>query len=146
LRHLFNHWKVAGIVSAGSGRPVNATIAGDANGDDNTYNDRLPGVPRNSYTGPNYASTDLRLSRRLFLGDRFKLDLMVESFNLFNRDNRRVVITDSGFTNSAGQFVLGDKTVGATTYPGYYTSSSSFLTPTGAYAPRQVQLVVRISF
>jgi hypothetical protein len=71
---------------------------------------------------------------------------MVESFNLFNRNNQRVVITDGGFTNSAGQFVLGDKTIGATTYPGYYTSSSSFLTPTSAYAPRQVQLAIKITF
>ncbi len=146
LRRLFNHWKLAGIVSAGSGRPLNATIAGDANRDDNTFNDRLPGVARNSYTGPNYASTDLRLSRRLFLGERFKLDLMVESFNLFNRDNQRVVITDGGFTNSAGQFVLGDKTIGANRYPGYYTSSSSFLAPTSAYAPRQVQIAAKFSF
>jgi len=146
LRRLFNHWKLAGIVTAGAGRPVNATIAGDANRDDNTFNDRLPGVARNSYTGPNYASTDLRLSRRLFLGERFKLDLMVESFNLFNRDNQRVVITDNGFTNSAGQFVLGNKTIGANRYPGYYTRSSSFLVPTSAYAPRQVQLAAKLSF
>ncbi len=146
LRRLFNHWKLAGIVAAGSGRPVNATIAGDANRDDNTFNDRLPGVPRNSYTGPNYASTDLRLSRRLFLGERFKLDLMVESFNLFNRDNQRVTISDSGFTNSAGEFVLGDKAIGATIYPGYYTSNSRFLVPTSAYAPRQVQVAAKLSF
>jgi hypothetical protein len=50
LRRLFNHWKLTGIVSTGSGRPLNATIAGDANRDLNTANDRLPGVARNSYT------------------------------------------------------------------------------------------------
>jgi len=146
LRRLFNHWKVAGIVSAGAGRPVNATIAGDANQDGNDTNDRLPGVPRNSYTGPNYASTDLRLSRRVFLAERCKLELMVESFNLFNRDNKRVTITDDGFTNSAGDFVLGEKTVGGSAYPGYYTSNPNFLVPTSAYAPRQVQLALKLSF
>ncbi len=146
LRRLFNHWKLAGIVSAGAGRPVNATIAGDANRDDNTSNDRLPGVPRNAYTGPNYATTDLRLSRRVFLAERCKLELMVESFNLFNRDNKRVTITDGGFIGSAGEFVLGEKTIGATTYPGYYTSNSSFLVPTSAYAPRQVQVALKLSF
>jgi carboxypeptidase family protein len=146
LQRLFNHWKLAGIVSTGSGRPVNATIAGDANRDDNTANDRLPGVLRNSYTGPNYASTDLRLSRRLFLREHWKLELLAESFNLFNRDNKRVVITDNGFTSSAGEFVLGDKTIGANHYPGYYTSNSSFLVPTSAYAPRQVQLAGKFIF
>ena len=146
LQLLFNHWKLAGIVSTGSGRPLNATIAGDANRDDNISNDRLPGVPRNAYTGPNYASTDLRLSRRLFLGDRWKLELLAESFNLFNRNNKRVVITDSGFTSSAGEFVLGNKTIGANHYPGYYTGNSSFLVPTSAYAPRQVQLAVKLMY
>jgi hypothetical protein len=146
LRRLLNHWKLAGIVTAGSGRPVNATIVGDANRDDNTANDRLPGIARNSYTGPNYASTDLRLSRRLFLAESFKLDLMAESFNLFNRDNKRMDITDDGFTNSAGEFVLGNKTIGGKPYPGYYTSSSRFLVPTSAYAPRQVQLAAKLSF
>ncbi|HYN16320.1 MAG TPA: TonB-dependent receptor [Terriglobales bacterium] len=146
LRRLFNHWKVAGIMSTGSGRPVNATIAGDANRDDNTSNDRLPGVARNSYTGPNYASTDLRLSRRFFLREHFKLELMAESFNLFNRDNKRVAISDSGFTNSAGEFVLGDKTIGVNHYPGYYTSNPNFLVPTSAYAPRKVQLAGKLIF
>ena len=146
LRRLFNHWKVAGIVTAGSGRPVNATVAGDPNQDGNTSNDRLPGVARNAYTGPNYASNDLRLSRRVYLAERFKLDLMVESFNLFNRDNKRVTISDSGFINSAGEFVLGTAKVGGTTYPGYYTSNPSFLVPTSAYAPRQVQLALKFSF
>ena len=146
LRRLFNHWKLAGIVSVGSGRPVNATVAGDGNQDGNDSNDRLPGVPRNAYTGPNYATTDLRLSRRIFFFDRWKLELMLESFNLFNRDNRRVTITDDGFIGSAGTFVLGDKTVGATTYPGYYTSNPNFLVPTSAYAPRQVQLALKLSF
>ena len=31
--------------------------------------------------GPDYASTDLRLTRRLYAGDRVKLELMGESFN-----------------------------------------------------------------
>ena len=146
LRFLFNHWKMAGIVTAGSGRPVNATVAGDPNQDSNDTNDRLPGVPRNAYTGPNYASTDLRLSRRVFFTERCKLELIAESFNLFNRDNKRVTITDDGFTNSAGDFVLGEKTVGGTAYPGYFTKNSDFLVPTSAYAPRQVQLALRFHF
>jgi len=57
-----------------------------------------------------------------------------------------VVIADSGFTSSAGEFVLGDKTIGANHYPGYYTSNSSFLVPTSAYAPRQVQLAGKFIF
>jgi len=108
--------------------------------------DRLPGVPRNAYTGPNYASTELRLTRHFLLREHFKLELMAESFNLFNRDNKRVTITDSGFTGAAGDFVLGEARVGSTTYPGYYTTNPSFLVPTSAYAPRQVQLALKFRF
>jgi hypothetical protein len=47
-------WKSSGVVMAGSGRPINATVIGDANQDSNSDNDRLPGARRNSFTGPDY--------------------------------------------------------------------------------------------
>ena len=50
--HIFNDWKFAGVVTYGSGRPVNLTVVGDANQDDNGSNDRLPGARRNSFLGP----------------------------------------------------------------------------------------------
>jgi serine/threonine protein kinase len=66
-----------------------------------THNDRLPGLRRNSLVGPDYATTDLRLTRRLFVGDHLKIELTAESFNLLNRDNRRVLITPDGFTSNS---------------------------------------------
>lgn len=39
---LTKNWKNPGVVTAGSGRPLNATVIGDANQDDNSSNDRLP--------------------------------------------------------------------------------------------------------
>ena len=55
--------------------------------------------------GPDYASMDLRVGRKMNLGGRFHLELTAESFNLFNRDNKRYGVSDNGFYNSAGQFV-----------------------------------------
>jgi hypothetical protein len=75
-------------VTIGSGRPVSATVTCDANQDDNTNNDRLPGVSRDSLVGPDYATVDLRLTRRIQIGDRVKLEFTAESFNLLNRDNQ----------------------------------------------------------
>jgi hypothetical protein len=43
LNALFNNWKVSTVFAASSGRPISATIAGDANRDDNSHSDRLPG-------------------------------------------------------------------------------------------------------
>jgi hypothetical protein len=50
----------------------------------------------------------LRLTRRLFAGDRMKVELMAESFNLLNRDNKRVQITQDGFISNSAQFCAND--------------------------------------
>ena len=84
---MFNHWKISGIMTYGSGRPVNATVSGDPNQDGNTSNDRLPKYGRNAFLGPDYASMDLRVGRKINLGGRYHLDLNAESFNLLNRNN-----------------------------------------------------------
>src|SRR5208283_5880797 len=105
LNALLNHWKFSSVLTFGSGRPFNATMAGDANQDGNTYNDRLPGYKRNAFLGPNYFTTDLRIARNIPIGTRARLELLVESFNMFNRTNSTVNIADDGFYNSAGQFV-----------------------------------------
>jgi hypothetical protein len=146
LQKVFNDWRFSAVFTAGSGRPVNARIVGDANQDGNTSNDRLPGFRRNYFTGPNYISTDLRVARRLPLGDRFQLEILVEAFNLMNRENLRVNLSDDGFLNSAGQFVKIDKTIGFNQFPAHFRLSSGFLSPTNAYAPRQVQIGLRLKF
>jgi hypothetical protein len=146
LRTVFNDWKFAGVSTYGSGRPLNATITGDANRDGNDMNDRLPGVSRNAYVGPDYFTSDLRLSRQFPVSDRMKVELLAESFNFTNRDNKRVDITDDGFVNAAGQFVPYNTTVSGKQYPAYFLGSSSFLTPNSAYAPRQVQFGIRFAF
>jgi hypothetical protein len=86
--HIFNDWRISTVVNYGSGRPFNATVSGDPNQDSNDLNDRLPGYSRNAFTGPDYATTDLRVTRSLRFGERYKLNFLAESFNLFNRDNQ----------------------------------------------------------
>ena len=117
---------------------------GDSNRDDNTYNDRLPGSVRNAYIGPGYFTIDLRISKGFQL--RVRITLLAESFNVSNRVNRRVDISDDGFFNSAGQFVAYSTKVGKTLYPGEFIKNSKFLLPTDSYAPRQVQFSVKAYF
>ena len=57
------------MINYGSGRPVNATVSGDPNQDGNDLNDRLPGYSRNAFTGPDYATADMRLTRDLRFGN-----------------------------------------------------------------------------
>jgi len=146
LNALANHWKLSTVITFGSGRPFSATIAGDANQDSNIYNDRLPGYKRNAFIGPDYFTTDMRVTRTLRISDRVRLELLAESFNLTNRTNSRVLISDDGFYNSAGQFVAYSTKVNGKMYPGQFQINSQFLLPTSAYAPRQIQLSVRLNF
>ena len=146
LGHIFNQWQISSVVNYGSGRPFSATVAGDPNQDGNDLNDRLPGYSRNGFTGPDYATADLRLTKTMRLGERYKLNLVGDSFNLFNRDNQRVTITSNGLVNSATTFVTNSVVANIAPYPGYYELPINFMKPTAAYAPRQVQLSLKFVF
>jgi hypothetical protein len=146
LAKFFDDWKLSGVVTIGSGRPVDARVFGDPNQDGNTSNDRLPGYGRNAFLGPDYATTDLRLTRRLYVTPRVKLELMAEAFNALNRDNRRVEITDDGFTSTSTDFAQIDKTIGINHFPAYHRRPADLTAATHAYAPRQMQLALRVIF
>jgi Carboxypeptidase regulatory-like domain len=78
---------------------------------------------RNPYVTPNFFQFDLRLSRRFPLGERFKLDVIADAFNLTNRLNVAAVnqLCDPGSSStcSAGQ-------------------------PTAAYDARQFQFALKV--
>jgi hypothetical protein len=80
---------------------------------------------RNRFTSPNFFQWDLRVSRRIPLGERFKLDLIADSFNLFNR------------TNIAAVNQLCDPSAGATCSAGQ---------PTAAYDARQFQFALKFAW
>jgi hypothetical protein len=146
LGHVFNDWKFSSVVNFGTGRPVNATVSGDPNQDGNDLNDRLPGYTRNAFTGPDYGTTDVRVTRVIRLREHSKINLVAESFNLLNRDNQRVAITSNGLVANASTFVQSSVTTTLAPYPGYYTLPSNFMKPNAAYAPRQVQLSLKFVF
>jgi len=134
------------VVTVGSGRPLDARVSGDPNQDRNSADDRLPGAARNSFLGPDYATTDVRLTRRLYVHDRVKLELVAESFNLLNRDNQRVQLTEDGLQSNTAHFVKISKRLGINYFPGHYERPANFLRATNAYAPRQVQIALRLIY
>jgi hypothetical protein len=111
-----------------------------------TSNDRLPGLGCNSLVGPNYATTDLRLNRKLHIGERLRVELVAESFSLLNPDNQHVLITQDGFQSNAAQFAQADKRIGINIFPAQYRIPRSPLRTTDAYAPRQIQLALKLTF
>jgi hypothetical protein len=112
------------IFSYGSSLPFNIVTGADRNFDTNV-NDRPVGVSRNSGRGFDFASLDLRLSRRFRLSEKMQLETLVEGFNVLNRANLQLP------NNTFG--------TGATPLP-------SFGKATAAADPRQLQLGLRLSF
>jgi len=62
---------------------------------------------RNRFTSPNFFQVDMRLSRRIPLGERFKVDVIADAFNLLNRTNiaavNQLCNPFAGATCTAGQ-------------------------------------------
>lgn len=70
-----------------SGRPYNVVTTEDLNGDGPfNFNDRPPGVSRNSERGPDYFGIDLGASHRFDVGNA-ALQVGLNVYNLTNRDN-----------------------------------------------------------
>lgn len=69
-----------------SGLPVNPLTGVDNNGD-GTNVDRPVGYSRNSFSGTPHRSFDLSLSRVVVLGERARIELRADGFNLFNHQN-----------------------------------------------------------
>jgi hypothetical protein len=73
---------------------------------------------RNAGTGPWNVFGDLRISRRIYLGERINMDLIADMFNIANKNNTAAV---SPFFTNAGQ-------------------------ATAAYDPRQFQFAMKVNW
>jgi hypothetical protein len=112
------------IFTYASRLPFNVLLGSDRNFDTNN-NDRPVGVGRNTGRGFDFASLDLRVSRRIRLSERLNLDLLAEGFNVFNRAN--LSIPNNVFGSGVGPL-------------------PAFGQSTAAADPRQFQVGIRFSF
>ena len=148
---------LAPIVEVSSGRPFNILSNQDTNNDQSNQTDRpsvlanrlcVPGtlgctplitngvfssgdLGRNMGITHKFMSWDLRLSRVVRLGERVRLDLIAEGFNLFNRFNE----------GSASPFVDDVNAFNQRAGNGHYYSR-----PTASFDPRQFQFGMKINF
>lgn len=87
-------FEVSGIFRAQSGFHFSRTAAvtedPDGNGTFNTI-DHGTGAGRNAFTAPAYVNLDTRFAKRIALGERVKLQMLFEFFNLLNRQNPAAV-------------------------------------------------------
>ena len=147
VRRFFADFTIAPILELSSGRPFNIITGSDANADLQSSNDR-PSVAadgtlfvppflstgnlrRNAGITHGYASLDLRVSRAVRLGERLRLDIIAEGFNLFNRFNEAAANPFFNVVNARNE----------RSSSGLYYSQ-----PTAAYDPRQFQFGLKLNF
>jgi hypothetical protein len=124
FQRFLNGFQLGYIFTYASRLPFNVLVGNDRNFDTNN-NDRPLGVGRNTGRGFDFASLDLRLSRRFELTERVDLQLLAEGFNVLNRSNL-------GIPNN---------TFGSGVQP-----LPRFGQPTAAFDPRQFQFGMKVSF
>jgi hypothetical protein len=138
---------VAPIFEISSGRPFNILSGVDTNNDQSNQTDRpnvnadgtlaLPApftsgsLGRNAGLTHSYSSLDMRLTRAIRFGERVRIDLIAEGFNLFNRFNEAAA---SAFFQDVRSFNQRSSS------GGYYSR------PTAAFDPRQFQFGLKINF
>ncbi|MBK8809754.1 MAG: TonB-dependent receptor [Acidobacteria bacterium] len=94
-------FEVASTVRLRSGTPVNSTVGTDVNGDGNNTERPIlvPGfeIKRNQFRNRNIYDVDLRVQKGFSFGERRRLVLSTEFFNVFNFSN--IQLTAFGSTN-----------------------------------------------
>ncbi|MBL8151283.1 MAG: TonB-dependent receptor, partial [Blastocatellia bacterium] len=134
---LLRDYQLSFIVSANGSRPYNLITSTDLNMD-GSDGDR-PNVGRNTGITPGFAAFDVRFQRVVKFSEIYKLNLIFEVFNLFNKTNIDPNAIDRNFLpDMQGNFQLPTQENGRFTLP-----RERFR---GAFLPRQIQLGLRFSF
>ncbi len=165
-RHYFNGsvlfflphgFDVSGAFRILSGRPIDAGMGLDANGDrggpDRPYS--APGVPftRDAFRNEPFKVVNVRVQKSFKIDDHRKVTLSAEAFNVFNWDN--IELAGSAVTNYCTAPAPLDCGFGAPTNPNFLqirdqdprsTRQGQLLLNNNPGDPRQIQLGVRLQF
>ncbi len=152
LRALLSDYVFTGIFVAQSGIAYSAIVGGDPNGDGVANTDRVPGTERNQFSTPAAYIVDMRIGRVIRFGERFKLSLFAEGFNLFNRSNVLFVNNTLHSFSSAGTVSgvplpnrLSPAATNFSTPRQFFSGSPSFSLNNSSYN-REFQLGIRLDF
>jgi len=118
----------------------------DANGDVFGNNDRVGLEPRNTFKGDSLQTVDMRLERSFPIRERYKLQLMVEAYNLLNTVNVRYFNTTYGAADFCPQDASAPGCAGASQYFTEGSPNPLYATPSAVFNPRQLQFVARVSW
>jgi len=153
-RLILDGWAFSTIVTMSTGQPVTPYISGYPSALDGgvtggvSYAGATAGragwLPRNANTAPGFHDVDFRIGRQFAIGERVKLSLIGEAFNLFNHTNVSGVNTTAFSYTAAGSGVCAGHTNAC------FSPSSTYLTTTSTsnliWGPRQLQISGRLTF
>jgi len=144
-------FQLAPIFTYNSGHPFNLLAGGEVNGNNHTTNERPIGAGRDTGLGPSFTNFDMRLSWHHKIGEKAKLQLTAEGFNIANHTNFASVNNEVNplFGIGAPCPIAGTCATGNTTFNVHGSAALSPSTPLGftsAFPKRQIQLGVRLSF
>lgn len=147
LRSFLADFIVAPIFEISSGRPFNILTGQDTNNDLSSSTDRpsvtadgvlfVPAPFQSGSLGRNvglthsYSSLDMRVARSIHFGERFRLEVIAEGFNLFNRFNEAAASPRFEDVNATADRAGN----------GRYRSRT-----TAAFDPRQFQFGLKLNF
>jgi hypothetical protein len=162
--HIANGWMLSSTAYFRSGMPYTMRTAGSMAKEFNAAgtaivalapgmngyggDNRVYGVGRNTYRYPSTWKADVRLGKRFNLGQMRQLELMAESFNLFNHQNVTELET-TGYSIESGTATGGLPRLSFLT--GLKANQTEFGKPlninaTNFYRERQIQFGARLQF
>jgi hypothetical protein len=156
LGRILNDFTFSPVFAAQSGLPQTITVSGSApgagisgiNGSGGTS--RIAILGRNSINLPRTADMDMRISKRIAVGERYSFELLGEAFNLFNHQNVTGINT-TGYQICSNVTAQGCAGSGATVTAPALVYQTNFGAPNNAnsnvaYTERQIQLGLRFMF
>jgi Carboxypeptidase regulatory-like domain len=147
-------FQLAPIFTYNSGHPFNLLAGGEVNGNNHTTNERPIGAGRDTGLGPSFTNFDMRLSWQHKIGEKTKLQLTAEGFNIANHTNFASVnnVVNPLFGIQTGPTVCPVAGTCATGNTSFDVHGSAALSPsqplgfTSAFPKREIQLGVRLTF
>jgi hypothetical protein len=125
------------VIQYSSSRPFNILTGLDNYGDNYITNHRPWGAGRDIGRGPDMFTTNMRISRKFRLSERWLLEALIEGFNLENRTNFRSVNN-----------IVGDVPLSSLPNPiqAFRGDPNEPLAYTSAFEPRIFQVGLKISY
>jgi hypothetical protein len=161
-KFIVNGWALSTIVTESNGHPQQANISGTPTPLDGgltagvSYNagtaaGRAGWLPRDPYVAPGFHNVDFRLGRQFSLGERVKLTLLGETFNIFNHMNIASVNTTAFTYLAAGSSTtVAGSSIKCPGPNACMVPSPTYFTPTATssllFGPRQIQISGKLTF